>query len=136
MSTKVFVNLPVASLDRSVDFFTRLGFSFNPDFTDNTATCMIVDDNIYVMLLTHDKFRQFTPKAICDTNNSTEVLVCLSIDSREQVDALVGEAVAAGGTTYKAPEDHGFMYGHGFQDPDGHIWELVYMDTNAMEASA
>jgi predicted lactoylglutathione lyase len=127
MSTQIFVNLPVADLQQSIAFFTRLGFSFNPHFTDDTATCMIVGDNIFVMLLTREKFRSFTPKPICNAHDATEVLVCLSRDSREAVDAMVREAVAAGGSTYNDPQDHGFMYGHGFQDPDGHIWELVHM---------
>lgn len=127
MNTKIFVNLPVKNLDKSVEFFTRLGFSFNPQFTDDTATCMIVSDDIFVMLLTEAKFKSFTPKQICDTGKYTEVLVCLSAESREKVDDMVRKAVAAGGSTYNEPQDHGFMYGHGFQDPDGHLWELVYM---------
>ena len=131
MAQKIFVNLPVRDLDRSVEFFTSLGFSFNPQFTDETATCMIVSDDIFVMLLTEQKFKAFTPKEICDTSKYTEVLVCLSAESRARVDELVRKAVAAGGTCYKEPEDHGFMYGHGFQDPDGHIWELVYMEPGA-----
>lgn len=131
MATKIFVNLPVKDLNKSVEFFTKLGFSFNPQFTDETATCMIVSDDIFVMLLTEAKFKTFTPKEICDTTKYTEVLVCLSSDSRANVDELVRKAVAAGGTTHKEPEDHGFMYGHGFQDPDGHIWELVYMEPGA-----
>ena len=133
MATKIFVNLPVKSLKRSVEFFTNLGFSFNPQFTDDTATCMIVSEDIFVMLLTEAKFKTFTPKEICDTTKSTEVLVCLSIESRENVDAMVRKAVAAGGTTYNEPQDHGFMYAHGFQDPDGHIWELVYMEASAVQ---
>ena len=131
MSTKIFVNLPVKDLDKSIEFFTQLGYTFNPQFTDETATCMIVSADIYVMLLTHAKFKTFTPKQICDATQSTEVLVCLSCESREHVDAMVRKAVAAGGTTYNAPQDHGFMYGHGFQDLDGHIWELVYMEPSA-----
>ena len=131
MATKIFVNLAVKDLNKSVEFFTRLGFSFNPQFTDETATCMIVSADIFVMLLTEAKFKTFTPKEICDTRKYTEVLVCLSSESRANVDELVRKAVAAGGTTYKEPEDHGFMYGHGFQDPDGHIWELVYMEPGA-----
>ncbi len=127
MSTQIFVNLPVADLQQSIAFFTRLGFSFDPQFTDDTATCMIVGDNIFVMLLTRDKFQRFTPKPICNAHDTTEVLVCLSRDSREAVDTMVREAVAAGGSTYNDPQDHGFMYGHGFQDPDGHIWELIYI---------
>ena len=133
MATKIFVNLPVKSLKRSVEFFTNLGFSFNPQFTDDTATCMIVSEDIFVMLLTEAKFKTFTPKEICDTTKSTEVLVCLSIESRENVDAMVRKAVAAGGMTYNEPQDHGFMYAHGFQDPDGHIWELVYMEASAVQ---
>src|SRR5215204_755447 len=122
MARKIFVNLPVKNLDRSVVFFTRLGFTFNQDFTDETATCMVVSDDIFVMLLTEPKFKTFTPKDICDATRSTEVLVCLSCDSRDEVDETVRKAVAAGGTTYNEPQDHGFMYGHGFQDLDGHIW--------------
>lgn len=128
MTTKIFVNLPVENLDRSVDFFTSLGYRFNPQFTDETATCMMVSETIFIMLLTHAKFASFTPKAICDTTKSTEVLVCLSCESKEEVDAMVRAAVAAGGTTYNDPQDHGFMYAHGYQDLDGHIWELIWMD--------
>jgi hypothetical protein len=130
MGTKIFVNLPVKDLNNSVEFFTRLGFSFNPQFTDETATCMIVSEEIFVMLLTEEKFRTFTPKEVCDARKYTEVLVCLSVESREQVNEIVRKAVAAGGSTYNEPQDHGFMYGHGFQDLDGHIWELVYMVPN------
>jgi uncharacterized protein len=129
--TKIFVNLPVKDLCKSVEFFTELGFSFNPQFTDETATGMIVAENIFVMLLTEAKFKGFTPKEICDATKSTEVLVCLSAESREKVDDLVRKAVAAGGSTYNEPQDHGFMYGHGFQDLDGHIWELMYMEPAA-----
>ena len=133
MPTKIFVNLPVKDLDKSVEFFTRLGFTFNSQFTDETATCMIVSDDIFVMLLTEAKFQTFTPKAICDAKKSTEVLVCLSSERREKVDEMVRQAVAAGGTTYNDPQDHGFMYAHGFQDLDGHIWELVHMNPSAIE---
>lgn len=128
MARKIFVNLPVADLDASVAFFAALGFSFNPEFTDETATCMIVGEDIFVMLLVREAFQGFTPKTICDAHQSTEVLVALSCESRQEVDALVRNAVAAGGSTYNEPQDHGFMYQHGFQDPDGHIWELVYME--------
>lgn len=127
MATKIFVNLPVEDLNRSIEFFTKLGFTFNPQFTDETATCMVVSEDIFVMLLTHDKFKTFTPKEICDATKSTEVLVCLSSESREKVDEMVRKAVAAGGATYNEPQDHGFMYAHGYQDLDGHIWELIYM---------
>jgi predicted lactoylglutathione lyase len=132
MNAQIFVNLPVKHLDRAVAFFTALGYTFNPQFTDETATCMIVAENIFVMLLTEDKFRTFTPNAICDTTKSTEVLICLSCQSREEVDDMVSKAVAVGGSTYNQPQNHGFMYGHGFQDLDGHIWELVYMAQGAV----
>jgi len=127
MATQIFVNLPVKDLNKSVAFFTHLGYSFNPQFTDETATCMVISDTIYVMLLTWEKFQTFTPKAICDATKNTEVLVCLSCDSREAVDDIARKAVAAGGSTYNDPQDHGFMYAHGYQDLDGHIWELVHM---------
>jgi predicted lactoylglutathione lyase len=135
MSTKIFVNLPVKDLKKSIEFFTRLGYTFNPQFTDETATCMIVSEEIYVMLLTHEKFKTFTPNQICDAKKSTEVLVCLSCERREEVDEMVGKAVAAGGNTYNQPQDHGFMYAHGYQDLDGHIWELIYMEPSAINQS-
>jgi uncharacterized protein len=135
MATKIFVNLPVQDLNRSVEFFTQLGYSFNPQFTDETATCMIVSDDIFVMLLTHEKFKSFTPKAIADATTSTEVLLCLSCDSREQVDQMVRKAVAAGGSTYNEAQDHGFMYAHGFQDLDGHIWEVMFMEPSFVNQS-
>ncbi|WP_340124042.1 VOC family protein [Methylobacter svalbardensis] len=132
MVTKIFVNLPVKNLNKSIGFFTQLGFTFNPQFTDETATCMIVAEDIFVMLLTEAKFKVFTPKDICDATKYTEVLVCLTVENREQVDEMVRKAIAAGGTTYNEPQDHGFMYGHGFQDLDGHIWELIYMEPEAI----
>jgi uncharacterized protein len=133
MATKIFVNLPVKDLNKSIEFFAKLDFTFNPQFTDDTATCMIVTEDIFVMLLTEAKFKEFTPNAICDATKSTEVLVCLSRESRAEVDEIVRKAVAAGGTTYKEPQDYGFMYGHGFQDLDGHVWEMVYMEPSAIE---
>lgn len=128
MTTQIFVNLPVKNLNNAVEFFTNLGFTFNPRFTDETATCMIVGENIFVMLLTEAKFRTFTPKQICDATKSTEVLIALSRPSRTDVDAMVRKAVAAGGSTYNDPQDYDFMYTHGFQDLDGHIWELIFME--------
>jgi uncharacterized protein len=133
MSTQIFVNLPVKDLNKSADFFTQLGYEFNPQFTDENATCMLVGENIFVMLLVEKYFKTFTPKEICDATKSTEVLVCLSSESRTDVDAMVAKAIAAGGTTYKEPQDHGFMYGHGFQDLDGHIWEIAFMEPSATE---
>ena len=134
MATQIFVNLPVGDLPASVAFFTQLGFSFNPQFTDDTAACMVVSDSIYVMLLTHDTFKMFTPNSIGDARTATEVFMCLSQPDRAAVDALVRKAIAAGGNTYNQPQDYGFMYGHGFQDLDGHIWELMYMDEKAAQA--
>ena len=131
MHTKIFVNLPVRNLDTSMEFFTKLGFNFNPQFTDETAACMMITEDIFVMLLTEAKFKTFTPKEICDATKSTEVLVCLSLESRERVDEMVRKAAGAGGTTYNEPQDYGFMYGHGFQDLDGHIWEVIYMEPSA-----
>jgi uncharacterized protein len=134
MSTNIFVNLPVQDLDRSKEFFAKLGYSFNAQFTDENAACMVVSENIYVMLLTQEFFKTFTPKEICDATKSTEVLVCLSCESRAEVDERVREAIAAGGSTYKDSQDHGFMYQHGFQDLEGHIWELVFMEPSAIAA--
>ena len=133
MATQIFVNLPVKDLKKSIEFFTKLGFSFNPQFTDETATCMIIADDIYAMLLTEEKFKTFTPKPICDATKSTEVLVALSSESRKNVDEMVRKAVTAGGSTYNKPQDHGFMYGHGFQDLDGHIWEVFFMEPSAIK---
>jgi predicted lactoylglutathione lyase len=133
MPTQIYVNLPVKDLKKSIEFFTKLGYSFNPQFTDETGTCMIVSESIYVMLLTQEKFMMFSPKPICDSNQFAEVLLCITCDSRNRVDELVRLAVAAGGATYSEPQDHGFMYGHGFQDLDGHLWELFSMDENAFQ---
>ena len=131
MATQIFVNLPVKNLKNSVAFFAQLGYTFDPQFTDENATCMIVAENIFVMLLVESFFKTFTRKELCDTTRSTEVIVCLSSDSRASIDAMVARAVAAGGSTPSESKDHGFMYQHGFQDLDGHLWELVYMDPNA-----
>jgi uncharacterized protein len=132
MPRQIFVNLAVKNLNKSIGFFTQLGFTFKAQFTDDTATCMIVSDDIFIMLLTEAKFQTFTPKAICDATKSTEVLVCLSCESRAEVDEMGRKAVVAGGTTYNEPQDHGFMYAHGFQDLDGHIWDLLYMEPSAI----
>lgn len=130
---KVFVNLPVKDLNKSVEFFTSLGFEFNAQFTDENATCMIVNDNTFVMLLVENFFKTFTKKDISDASKSTEVIVALSADSREQVDELVNKALAAGGKPSNDPADHGFMYAWSFQDIDGHLWELIYMDASAVQ---
>jgi len=133
MPAKILVNLPVSDLKKSMAFFANLGFTFNAQFTDETAACMVVSDDIFVMLLTMPKFKSFTPKEICDATKSTEVLVCLTAESRQKVDDLVRQAVTAGGKTHQEPQDHGFMYGHGFHDLDGHIWELVYIEPSAIK---
>lgn len=132
MATKIFVNLPVKNLQKSIDFFTQLGYDFNQQFTDDTATCMIISDDIFVMLLTHEKFKMFTKKEVADATQTTESIICLSAISRQAVDELVSKAVAAGGTTPNEKQDHGFMYGHGFQDLDGHLWEVMWMDPGGM----
>jgi hypothetical protein len=131
MSRHIFVNLPIANMERSKAFFAKLGFSFNPQFTNDQGACMVIADNIFAMLLVQPFFKTFIDTEIADATKSTEVLVCLSCSSREEVDDLVKKAVAAGGKPHRQPQDHGFMYGHGFHDPDGHVWELVYMDPNA-----
>jgi uncharacterized protein len=136
MSRQIFVNLPIKNMERSKAFFGALGFSFNPQFTNDQGACMVIDDNIFAMLLVEPFFQTFTKKQIADASKTTEVLVCLSCSSRAEVDELVRKAIAAGGTAPNAPQDHGFMYGHGFQDLDGHIWELAYMDPSAVPPQA
>ena len=128
MPSQIFVNLPVRDLARSVEFFGKLGYRFDPRFTDANATCMIVSDDIFVMLLVEEFFGTFTPKPIADARRSTEVLVALSHESREAVDRIVADAFAVGARRYAEPKDHGFMYQWGFEDPDGHIWEHFWMD--------
>ncbi|MCI0512893.1 VOC family protein [candidate division KSB1 bacterium] len=132
MATKIFVNLPVKNLNKSIAFFTQLGFSFNPQFTDENATCMIIAPDIFAMLLVADFFKTFTQKTICDTTQSTEVILALSAESREKVDALLIKVLAAGGTEPRPPQDHGWMYGRSFQDLDGHLWEILFMDESAV----
>jgi predicted lactoylglutathione lyase len=131
---QLFVNLAVDDLDRSVAFFTALGFSFDPRFTDETATSMIVGDNAYVMLLTKPKFAEFAKKPIVDASSQTEVLLAVSAASREGVDELAEAALASGGADANDPIDYGFMYSRSFEDPDGHVWEVVWMDEAAAEA--
>lgn len=128
MATQMYLNLPVRDLDKTIGFFTKLGFKFNQQFTDENATCMIVGDDIYVMLLVEKFFKSFIKKKICDATKNTETLIGLTVDSREKVDEMVNKAVDAGGSIYSEPQDHGWMYGHGFADLDGHQWEIFYMD--------
>jgi predicted lactoylglutathione lyase len=130
---KLFVNLAVQDLGRSVEFFTKLGFTFDPRFTDEDATCMIVSDEAYVMLLVERRFADFTAKQLCDATAQTEAILALSADSREQVDELAEKALAAGGSPANDPMEMDFMYGRSFQDPDGHLWELIWMDPSALE---
>ncbi len=128
MATQIFVNLPVKDLQKSIEFFTKLGFTFNPQFTDETATCMIITQNIFAMLLTEEKFKSFTKKPISDAMRSTEVLLAIDAESREKVDEMVRNALDAGGSIYMDPQDHGWMYQHSFADLDGHQWEVLFMD--------
>lgn len=132
----IFVNLPVADLDKTKAFFAALGFEFNPQFTDDNAACMVVSDKGFVMLLQRAMFETFTDNAICDTATHTEALVCFSCDSREEVDAMVAKAIENGGRHAKKPMDYGFMYGWSFYDPDGHHWEVFWMDPNANPGAA
>ena len=132
MAKLIFVNLPVTDLPRATAFYEAIGAEKNPKFSDDTASCMVLSETIHVMLLTHDKFRQFTPKQIADAKTSSEVLICISADSRGAVDDVVGRARAAGGDADPSPkQDFGFMYGRSFEDPDGHIWEVMWMDVAA-----
>lgn len=134
MATKVFINLPVRNLDKSMDFFNNLGFTFNRQFTDEKAACMAVSDNIFVMLLTNSHFQTFTGKEICDATKVTEVLIALDTGSRDEVKEMVRKAQASGGHIYADPQDHGWMYQHSFADLDGHQWEIVYMDEAKLPA--
>jgi predicted lactoylglutathione lyase len=133
MAQMIFVNLPVKDLQKSMHFFSQLGYTFNKQFTDEKAACMVISDTIYAMLITEPFFQTFIPgKVISDTATAKEVLVCLSADSREAVDSLLDKAVAAGANIFRAPEDHGFMYGRSFEDIDGHVWEVMWMDPAAV----
>jgi predicted lactoylglutathione lyase len=134
MASQIFVNLPVKDLARSVEFFSKLGYSFDPRFTGEHATSMIVGENIYVMLLVESFFANFTKKPIADARQSTEAIFALALASREQVDEHVAQAVAAGGKAELPAQDHGWMYQHGFEDLDGHLWEVCWMDPDGMPA--
>ena len=132
MAKLIFVNLPVADLVRATAFYEAIGAQKNEQFSDGTSSCMVFSETIHTMLLTHEKFRQFTPKPIADARATTEVLICVSADSRDAVDDMVGRASATGGRADPSPkQDHGFMYGRSFEDPDGHIWEVMWMDIEA-----
>ena len=128
MAKQMFLNLPVKDLDTSVQFFTALGFSFNPDFTDENATCMIINDDAFVMLLVENYFKTFTSKPVADARSTTEAIMSFSLESRAAVDELVRTALTAGGAPSEEAQDYGFMYTHSFEDPDGHLWEVFWMD--------
>ena len=132
-SRKIFVNLAVEDLGRAVDFFTELGFSFDQRMTDETATCMIVSDDAFVMLLVKDRFKDFTKKEIVDSTRATETILAVSAEDREAVDRFADTALAAGGSPANDPMEYGFMYGRSFYDPDGHLWEVAWMDPSALE---
>jgi uncharacterized protein len=136
MSRMIFVNLPVADLQRSVDFWAGLGFAFNPQFTDENATCMVISDDACVMLLTEKYFSTFTTKEVADASRQTGAILALSAESREEVDQMADRALATGGSAAQPPQEEGFMYGRSFHDPDGHLWEVLYMDPAALEQQA
>ena len=135
MATEIFINLPVKDLNKSVEFFTKLGYSFNAEYSNEDATMMIIEENISVMLLVEKFFKTFTKKEIANTATTTEVILCLSAESREKVDELVNKAMAAGASPSNFAQDQGFMYGRSFQDLDGHLWEVMYMDPGAVSQS-
>ena len=132
MPTQIFLNLPVKDLQKTIHFFTMLGFTFNPQFTDKNATCMIIGENIFAMLLVEPFFKTFIKKEICDANRNTEVLLGITAESRMEVDEILQKALKAGGREPREAQDHGWMYGRSFEDLDGHIWEVFYMDKEAM----
>jgi predicted lactoylglutathione lyase len=133
MSTKIFVNVCVKDLKRSKEFFSKLGYEFNAQFTDDNAACMVISEDIFAMLLTSDHFKRFTSKQIADSTKTTEAIIALSCDSKDAVKAICEKAFAAGGKRYADPTDHGFMYQWGFEDPDGHIWEHMWMDPSFVQ---
>lgn len=135
MGTKIFVNLPVKDLDKSKEFFSKLGFAFNAQFTNKNAACMVISEDNYAMLLVESFFKTFTKKEIVDAKKSTEVLVALSSESKESVDKMLHNALAAGAKEANEPQDHGFMYGRSFEDLDGHIWEIFWMDPKTIKPS-
>ena len=135
MIKNIFVNLAVKDLQKSMDFFRALGFTYNPKFTDDKAACLILGEHIYAMLITEKFFKEFTKKEICDATKQTEVLIAVDAASREEVDQMVKKAVAAGGSIYRKSDDQGWMYSHSFADLDGHQWEVMWMDETKMPSS-
>jgi len=132
MINQIFVNLPVKDLNKTIDFFTKVGFKFNPKFTDENATCMIIGENIFAMLLVEKYFKTFIKKEITDTNKSTETILALSTTSNEKVDNIMKKVISAGGLEPREPQDYGWMYSRSFQDIDGHLWEIFFMDESKM----
>ena len=132
MATQIFVNLPVKDLNKSIEFFTSLGYSFNPQFTNEQGASLVISDNIFFMLLTEPFFKSFIKKEIADATKVTETINCITVDSREAVDEMVRKAVAGGATITNEIQDYGWMYNHGFQDLDGHLWEFTYMDMSSI----
>jgi hypothetical protein len=133
MARQIYVNLPVKDLKKTIEFFTKLGFTFNPQFTDENATCMIIGEDSFVMLLVEKFFKTFTKKETCDTSKNTEVIMAITAENREKVDQLINKVIAAGGKESRAPQDHGWMYGRSFEDIDGHLWEVFWMDESAIK---
>lgn len=136
MATKIFINLPVKDLNKSIEFFTKLGFTFNLEFTDETATCMIIGENIFAMLLTEKRYKDFTKKQIADATKTSEVLICIDSESKQEVDEMVSKALQYGGTPGINKQDYGWMYSDSFDDPDGHTWEIMWMDPNGYPKEA
>lgn len=134
MSKKIFINLPVRDLQKSMAFYSAIGFSNNPQFTDETAACMVLSEDIFLMLLTHEKFNMFITKSIADTSKTTAVINSISLDSVEEVDAMMDTVIAAGGKEPVEAKDYGFMLQRSFEDFDGHLWEVFYMDMHKLPA--
>jgi predicted lactoylglutathione lyase len=135
MKTKIFVNLPVADLNKSIAFYEGMGYQKNPDFSDETAACIVISEEIYVMVLTHAKFKEFTPLPIGDANKQTQVILAMSASSKTEVNDMLNRATTHGGSEPRAPQDLGFMYSRAFADPDGHIWEAFWMEPSAIPAN-
>ena len=133
MTKQIFINLPVKNLKKSMTFFSNLGFTFNMQFTDDKAACLVIGENIYAMLLLEKFFKTFTNKEICNAKKNTEVLIAIDVENKNAVDEMIRKAVEAGGSTYRNPQDHGWMYGHSFADLDGHQWEVLFIDENQLQ---
>ena len=133
MAAQIFVNLPVKDLNKTIEFFAKLGFKFNPQFTNQNATCMIIGENVFAMLLVEKFFKTFIKKEICDAKKSTEVLLTITAESRKKVDEMISNAVKAGGKEPREPQDHGWMYGRAFEDINGHIWEVFWMNPSKIQ---